>query len=178
MSPSVECLGKWNFLARRWRKELLVASDAICISMHLCSLILCHCFFFFLAAFRKGKGVRDWILNSYGWWLLILLVLCPEYILRSDSNNNALDSAQNIQLFEGNTLWFLLRNCLAENKTFLVSKLSMVPIQTISNGNFLTENWYVRFLFCFVLSFKKKKIRCFTGFFVTCIQKADTWGLV
>lgn len=99
----------------------------------------------------KRLGIEFWILRDGGF-----SSLCPACILRSDSNNNTLDSAQSIQLFEGNMLWFLLSNCLAENKTFLVIKLSRVPIQTFSNSYFLTKNWGVGFLFCFVLSLKQK----------------------
>lgn len=73
-----------------------MASDAICISMHLCSLILCHhfCFILFLVDFGKLKG---WGFNFEFSHMVDPhpLVLSPEYILRSNSNNNTLDSVQN-----------------------------------------------------------------------------------
>lgn len=82
----------------------------------------------------------------------------------------------------------LLSNCLTENKTFLITKLNMVPIQTISNGNFLTKTWYVSFLlylvlfdvvllvFGWVFLINKSAALLFV-FFVIGVQKADVWDL-
>lgn len=119
-------------------------------SAHECTFVPLFCFVF--SSFWKIKMLEigfciltDGVASSF--WF------CAQDVSLSLRASITLDSAQNIHRFEGNTLWFLLSNCLAENNTFLVTKSNMVPIQAISNGNFLTKNWYIGFLFCFVLSF-------------------------